>query len=143
MTDYLALYDHGYDENCKVKDDDCCDNKNINIFNFYAPVYGDVSGFSSDHVSHIVGEDCDHDEDDEGDDDNGDDDNGDDENECPEFSGYDLTCPVNPYVELDEIQLTQYDNDECETAVNALVFYYNIFKDEFADAADERCYWIN
>ena len=26
MTEYLALYDHGYDEMCKKKDDDCCGN---------------------------------------------------------------------------------------------------------------------
>jgi hypothetical protein len=80
MTEYLALYDHGYDETCKPKDDDCCENKNINIFNFYAPVYGDVSGFASDHVSNIVGDcdDDDHDHDDDDDDDHDHDDDDDD-----------------------------------------------------------------
>ena len=54
LTDYLALYDHGLDEHCKPIDDDCTDcHRNINVFNFYAPVYGDVSGFADGHVSNI------------------------------------------------------------------------------------------
>ena len=82
MTDYLALYEHGLDENCLPKDDDCCGDRNINIFNFYAPVYGDVSGFADGHVSHITGEcDDDHDDDDDHDHDDDDDDHHDDDDD--------------------------------------------------------------
>ena len=150
MTEYLALYDHGLDENCLPIDDDCCGNKNINIFNFYAPVYGDVSGFADGHVSNIVGDcDDDHDDDDDdhhdddSDDDHHDDDSDDDhhdddeeddhhdddeeeENQCPAFTGYDNTCPADPYVNTDDVTLNQYDDEDCETAVNALIFYYSL-----------------
>ena len=61
LTEYLDLYDHGLDEHCKPVDD-CADCKrNINVFNFYAPVYGDVSGFADGHVSNINAPDCDDD----------------------------------------------------------------------------------
>ena len=59
LTEYLALYDHGLDEHCKPIDGDCADcHRSINVFNFYAPVYGDVSGFADGHVSNINA-DCD------------------------------------------------------------------------------------
>ena len=106
MTDYLALYDHGLDENCEPIDDDCCGDRNVNIFNFYAPVYGDVSGFANDHVSHINADcddddhehdddDDDHDDDHEDDHDDDDDHHDDDEDDhddgvvCPAVAGYD------------------------------------------------------
>ena len=62
LTEYLALYDHGLDEHCKPIDGDCADcHRSINVFNFYAPVYGDVSGFADGHVSNIAA-DCDEDD---------------------------------------------------------------------------------
>ena len=32
---------------------------------------------------------------------------------------------MSPYIEIADITLNEYDNDECETAVGALVFYVN------------------
>ena len=61
LSEYLALYDHGLDENCKPIDDECADcQRNTNIFNFYAPVYGNISGFADGSVSNVNAE-CDED----------------------------------------------------------------------------------
>ena len=54
LSEYLALFDHGLDEHCEPIDDDCMDcQKNTNIFNFYAPVYGNISGFSDGSSSNV------------------------------------------------------------------------------------------
>ena len=45
------MYNHTYDDNCQPTEG--YHNKIINNFNFYGPVYGDVSGFSTNHVSNI------------------------------------------------------------------------------------------
>lgn len=62
VVEFAALYNHGLDENCEPKDDDChCDNgsndccgKPNNItYNFYGPIYGDISAFNTGHATEI------------------------------------------------------------------------------------------
>ena len=54
ITEFTEFYNHNLDENCQPLEDDTVPrSKIINNFNFYGPVYGDVSGFSTNHVSNL------------------------------------------------------------------------------------------
>lgn len=82
IEDFTAYYDHGLDDDCTPFDDDDVRPKTINIFNFYGDIYGDINGISNGHVTNIDGccdEDCDT------------------PSPCPEFEGFDETCPQNPF----------------------------------------------
>ena len=100
ISEFTGLYDHNFDENCLPYDaDECCAPKKINIFNFYDAVYGDVSGFSTDHVTNYFHHQEEEEEDDGEEDDGEEEDDGDDEEggettvivinpDCPDFDGY-------------------------------------------------------
>ena len=52
LEEYIELYNHDLDEECKPHvEDECCSQKKFNVFNFYGDVYGDVNGFSEEHHS--------------------------------------------------------------------------------------------
>ena len=51
LTEFTQLYDHTLDDQCRPKLG--LNNKIVNNFNFYGSVYGDVSGFSTGHISNL------------------------------------------------------------------------------------------
>ena len=51
VEELWALKDHGLDENC-LPIRYAGKGHNLNIFNFYGPIYGDINGFVTDSDGH-------------------------------------------------------------------------------------------
>ena len=124
MLEFAALFDHGLDEFCEPKDNDCtckngskdcCGKPNTITYNFYGPIYGDISAFNNEHKTDI---DADCDEDNSNDDEN-------DGPNCQEFTGYETNCDPNPFESKSEdYMLPQEDAHEpsCASAFGDAFF---------------------
>ena len=58
---------------------------------------------------------------------------------CPAFPGYDQTCPENLFIPHDAPPYADGDPEECQLAINAVMFYYTLNQNVFIAAEQNRC----